>query len=140
MKVLVATDGSEHSLKAVRWALDLAQKSDAKVTLLAVALFTKDLGGMMYEMPPGMQEKIESTAQQDLDNASALFTKKGVPVETLLEVGQVPANNIIERAEKGGFDLIVMGSTGVTGLKRAIMGSTASKVVAYAPCSVTIIR
>jgi nucleotide-binding universal stress UspA family protein len=140
MKVLVATDGSEHSLKAVRWALDLAQKSDAKVTLLAVAIFTKDLGGMMYEMPPGMQEKIESAAKRDLDKAAALFTSKGVPVETKLEVGQVPANNIIETAERDGCDLIVMGSTGVTGLKRALMGSTASKVVAHAPCSVTIIR
>jgi nucleotide-binding universal stress UspA family protein len=140
MKVLVATDGSEHSMKAVRWALDLAQKGDAKVTLLAVALFTKDLGGMMYEMPPGMQEKIERAAQEDLNKAAALFSKHGVPVETKLEVGQVPANNIIDAAEQGGFDLIVMGSTGVTGLKRALMGSTASKVVAHAPCSVTIIR
>ena len=140
MKVLVATDGSEHSMKAVRWSLDMAQNTGAKVTLLAVALFTKDLGGMMYEMPPGMQEKIERAAQQDLAKAEELFRKKSIPVEAALEVGQVPANNIIEKAEREGFDLIVMGSTGVTGLKRAIMGSTASKVVAYAPCSVTIIR
>jgi nucleotide-binding universal stress UspA family protein len=140
MKVLVATDGSEHSLKAVRWALDLAQKSEARVTLLAVAPFTKDLGGMMYEMPPGFQEKIERSARQDLAKAEEIFKSSGVHVETVFEVGQVPANNIIEMAEKEGFDLIVMGSTGVTGLKRVLMGSTASKVVAYAPCSVSIIR
>jgi nucleotide-binding universal stress UspA family protein len=140
MKVLVATDGSAHSEKAVLWALDLAQKSGAKVTLFTVALFTKDLGGMMYEMPPGMQEKIERAAQGDLFKAKALFDSKGVAVETALELGQSPANNIIDKAEREKFDLIVMGSTGVTGLKRALMGSTAGKVVTYAPCSVTIIR
>lgn len=137
MKVLVTTDGSAQSMKAVQWALDLAQNSGASITLMTVATFAQDV---LAEMPPNIQDKLEAHAQENLDQASALFDKQGVPVETLLEVGQVPANNILQTAEDGSFDLIVMGHAGMSGLKRALMGSTASKVVANAPCSVSIIR
>ncbi|MBU1181802.1 MAG: universal stress protein, partial [Proteobacteria bacterium] len=51
-----------------------------------------------------------------------------------------PANNIIKRAKEDKFDLILMGRTGLTGLERAMTGSTAAKVVAHAPCSVSIIQ
>ncbi len=57
-----------------------------------------------------------------------------------MEAGLVPANNIIRRAEEGGFDRIILGSSGLTGLKRMLMGSTAAKVVAQAPCEVLVVR
>lgn len=137
MKVLVATDGSESSMKAVKRALELAEKEGAEVTLMSVAYYSKD---DFDDMPPNIQDKLEDQAADALKKAKALFDKKGVKVKTVLEAGVVPANNIINRAKEGKFDRIIMGSTGVTGLKRALMGSTAAKVVAYAPCSVTIIR
>ncbi len=68
------------------------------------------------------------------------MTDKGVKAAIVLEVGTVPANNIIRKAEEEGVDMIVMGSTGLTGLKRTFLGSTAAKVVGNAPCSVCIIR
>ncbi|MDI6790489.1 MAG: universal stress protein [Thermodesulfobacteriota bacterium] len=137
MKVLVATDGSESSMKAVKRALELAEKEGADITLMSVAYYSKD---DFDDMPPGIQDKLEDQAADALKKAKALFDKKGVKVETVLEAGVVPANNIINRAKEGKIDRIIMGSTGMTGLKRALMGSTAAKVVAYAPCSVTIMR
>jgi len=137
MKVLVATDGSESSMKAVKRALELAEKEGAEITLMSVAYYSKD---DFDDMPPNIQDKLEDQAADALKKAKALFDKKGVKVETVLEAGVVPANNIIHRAKEDKFDRIIMGSTGMTGLKRALMGSTAAKVVAYAPCSVTIIR
>jgi len=137
MKVLVATDGSESSMKAVKRALELAEKEGAEITLMSVAYYSKD---DFDDMPPNIQDKLEDQAADALNKAKALFDKKGVKVETVLEAGVVPANNIIHRAKEDKFDRIIMGSTGMTGLKRALMGSTAAKVVAYAPCSVTIIR
>lgn len=137
MKVLVATDGSENSMKAVKRALELAEKEGAEVTLMSVAYYSKD---DFDDMPPNIQDKLEDQAADALKKAKALFDKKGVKVETVLEAGVVPANNIIHRAKEDKFDRIIMGSTGMTGLKRVLMGSTAAKVVAYAPCSVTIIR
>ncbi|MHC1742500.1 MAG: universal stress protein [Syntrophobacteraceae bacterium] len=136
MNVLVATDGSEHSMKAVQRGVELAEKEGAKITLMSVALYAKDLD----EMPPNIQDKLEAQAAGALDKAKAVFDAKGLSVQRVLEAGVVPANNIIRKAEEGKFDQILLGSTGVTGFKRALMGSTAAKVVANAPCSVTVIR
>ncbi len=137
MKVLVATDGSEHSMKAVNRAVELAEREGAQVTLMAVAYYSRS---DFDEMPPNIQEKLETQAQEALNKAKALFTAKGLRVEAVLEAGQVPANNILRRAQEGGYDRILMGSTGLTGLKRVLIGSTAAKVVANAPCTVTVVR
>ena len=136
MKVLVATDGSEHSMKAVQRALEMAVKQGAQVTLMSVAYYVGDFD----EMPPYVQEKLEAEAGAALKKSKAVFDQKGIKVETALEAGMVPANNIISMAEKGKFDRIIMGSTGLSGLGRVFMGSTAAKVVAHAPCEVTVVR
>jgi nucleotide-binding universal stress UspA family protein len=137
MKVLVATDGSEHSTKAVQRALEMAEKQGAQVTLMAVAYYIKDY---FDEMPPGIQDKLESEAATALKKAKALFDQKGVNVWTELQAGLVPANNIIRKAEEGKFDRIIIGSSGMNALDHIVMGSTASKVVAHAPCEVTVVR
>jgi nucleotide-binding universal stress UspA family protein len=137
MKVLVATDGSEHSMKAVMRALELAELEGAKVGLISVAYYaTEDLD----EMPLGIQERLEAEARASLEKAKAVFDGKGIAVETFLEAGYVPANNIVEKARKGGYDLILLGSTGTSALKNVVIGSTAAKVSAHAPCSVGVIR
>lgn len=137
MNVLVATDGSEHSMKAVRRALVLAETEGANITLMSVAFYAKE---DMDEMPPNIQDKLETQAVAALNKAKAIFDEKGIKVQTVLEAGVVPANNIIRKAEEGKFDGILLGSTGTTGFMRALMGSTAAKVVAQAPCSVNVIR
>lgn len=137
MKVLVATDGSEHSMRAVVRGLELAERESAEVTIISVAYYVRE---DLDEMPMGIQEKLEAEAKGALDKAKAVFDAKGIPVATLLETGFVPANNIVERARKGGFDLILLGSTGTTALKNVVIGSTAAKVSAHAPCSVGVIR
>jgi nucleotide-binding universal stress UspA family protein len=137
MNVLIATDGSDHAMKAVMRGVELAQKEGAKVTLMSVAYYAMD---EFDELVPDIQNKLEAHAQEALEKAKAVFVEKGIPVETILEAGLVPANNIIRRAEADRYDQILMGSTGVSGFMRALIGSTASKVVAQAPCCVTVIR
>jgi nucleotide-binding universal stress UspA family protein len=134
MKVLVATDGSEHSMKAVQRGLEMAEQG-AEVTLMSVAYYA-DMDATFFNI----QEKLEKEARAILDQAKAVFDAKGIKVETILEAGMVPANNIIRRATEGKFDRLIMGSAGKTGLSLALMGSTAAKVVAHAPCEVTIVR
>jgi nucleotide-binding universal stress UspA family protein len=137
MKVLVATDGSEHSMKAVQRGLELAETQKAQVTLMSVAYYLADY---LEGMPPNIQGKLEDEARAALQKAKALFEAKGIPVETVLEAGLVPANLIIQKAQEGKFDRILIGSTGMNAIERIIMGSTASKVVAHAPCEVTVVR
>ena len=137
MKVLVATDGSSHSMKAVARALELAEKQGAQVTLMSVVYYVPDY---LEEMPPNIREKLEDEAKGALKKAKALFDAKNLPVETVLVTGLVPANLIIQKAQEGKFDRIVLGSTGMNALDKVMMGSTAAKVVAHSPCEVTIVR
>ena len=137
MKVLVATDGSEHSMKAVQRGLELAETQKAQVTLMSVAYYVSDY---MEGMPANIQDKLEDEARAALKKSKALFDAKNLPVETVLEAGLVPANLIITKAQEGKFDRIIIGSTGMNALERILMGSTASKVVAHAPCEVTVVR
>ena len=137
MKVLVATDGSEHSMKAVQRGLELAETQGAQVTLMSVAYYGADY---LTGMPPNIREKLEDEARAALKKGKALFDAKNLPVETVMESGLVPANLIIAKAQDGKFDRIVIGSTGQNALERILMGSTAAKVVAHAPCEVTVVR
>ena len=91
-------------------------------------------------MPPAIREKLEEDAKTSLAQAKAVFDNKNVKVETIMEAGLNPGNNIIRRATEGKFDRIVMGSAGRSGLALALMGSTAAKVVTHAPCEVTVVR
>ncbi|MEJ5329189.1 MAG: universal stress protein [Desulfobaccales bacterium] len=137
MKVLVPVDGSQASLDAARRAAEMAEKEGAQVTLMTVAYFVQDI---LAEMPPNIQDKLEREGQRILEQAKEVFTGKNLPVETVLEVGTVPANNIIRKAREGNFDRIIMGATGKTGLDQTLLGSTAAKVVAQAPCEVVVVR
>ncbi len=136
MKVLVPIDDSEHSRKAVERALELAEKQGAEITLMTVTPVAADFLDEMRNI----QDKLTAEYQKWLDRAKAVFDAKGIKVATILEEGLVPGNNIIRRAEDDKFDRIIMGSTGRGGLARILMGSTAAKVVANAPCEVTIVR
>jgi nucleotide-binding universal stress UspA family protein len=124
-------------MKAVQRALELAEKQGAQVTLISVAYYGADY---LEGMPPNIREKLEDEARAALKKAKALFDAKNLPVETVLMTGLVPANLIIQKAQDGKFDRIVIGSTGLNALERIVMGSTAAKVVAHAPCEVTVVR
>jgi nucleotide-binding universal stress UspA family protein len=136
MKVLVPIDDSEHSKKAVERALELAEKQGAEITIMTVTPVAADFLDEMRNV----QDKLTVEYQKWLDRAKEVFDAKGIKVATILEEGLVPGNNIIRRAEDDKFDRIIMGSTGRSGLARILMGSTAAKVVANAPCEVTIVR
>ena len=137
MKILVATDGSERAMKAVRRSVELAEREGADITLLAVGY---SFEGEVGEVPVDIQEALDSEARTALEKAKSLFDEKGIKVDTLVGKGRVPANVILEVLEEGKFDRILLGSTGKTGIKRYVIGSTATKVVAHASCTVTVIR
>jgi nucleotide-binding universal stress UspA family protein len=69
-----------------------------------------------------------------------VFDAKNIKVQTIMEAGVSPANNIIRRATEDKFDRVILGSAGKSGLGLALMGSVAAKVVAHVPCEVTVVR
>jgi nucleotide-binding universal stress UspA family protein len=119
-KILIATDGSEHSEKAAIAGIELSQITKGNVT----AIYVEDRE----------KQGIEATEKvRDLAN------KAGVPFEAKIIKGNA-AEEILKFAEDAKMDIIVIGSIGVTGLKKFLMGSVAEKVVLHSKVPVLTIH
>jgi nucleotide-binding universal stress UspA family protein len=138
--ILVPTDFSEGAKAALDYAVALAAKLDARITLLnvvAVPLIGVPEVGVAYTADV-LKSLLEGN-QQLLDKLVADNTGKAAFGPTLLETGDARAQ-IEAAAEKLGADLIVMGTHGRRGVKRMLLGSVAEMVVRVAPCPVLLVR
>jgi nucleotide-binding universal stress UspA family protein len=128
-RILVAVDGSETSHRAAQMAGELAEKFAAQVELVhvmppppvfsepAVILNVAELERAQYE-----------AAQKALERASQLSKRPGVEVETRILAG--PAAEVIaEEADKGSFDLVVVGSRGRAMLTSALLGGVSHRLI-----------
>ena len=136
MKILVPVDGSAYSLKAVETACDLAKaQAPASVVLTAVAIQIPELEEGVY-----IAEKMKAQAEIALTKAKEVAQGKDVTAEVILAIGTSPADAIVQVAKDQQVDLIVIGSRGLAGKTRSFLGSTASQVVTYSPCSVLVVK
>lgn len=134
-KLLVATDGSEFSTAAVNEAIDIAKSCSSKLFVLSVVEMNPE-----YEaIAPKLIEKAEKEMRKHLEAVKAKALKQGVHCETIIHQGEDPYQYIISEAQKRKVNIIIMGSHGRTGLKRLMMGSTASRVIGHAPCRVLVV-
>ncbi|MCL5024217.1 MAG: universal stress protein [Nitrospirae bacterium] len=122
-KLLVATDGSEHSIAAASEALGIAKRCGSTVIAVSVANLDIEL-----EKAKANVGRFVEMAQED-----------GIPVEALTPVGK-PADVIVETTGGRAVDLIVMGTYGETGLRRFLMGSTTERVIGHAACAVLVVK
>jgi nucleotide-binding universal stress UspA family protein len=127
-KILVAIDGSKSAEKALEYAVQLAEKHRAEVTLLNVG--ESKLFSFKSKVVREVGERILSEAASKV---------KGLKLKTQLEFGS-PAETIIEVAEKGNYDLIVVGSRGLSSVKRFLLGGVSDDVSHHAKRSVLIAR
>ena len=136
MKILVPVDGSAYSLKAVETACDLAKaQAPATIVLTAVAIQIPELEEGVY-----IAEKMKVQAEIALAKAKEVTQGKGVTAVVILATGASPADEIVQVAKDQKADLIVIGSRGLAGKTRSFLGSTASQVVTYSPCSVLVVK
>jgi nucleotide-binding universal stress UspA family protein len=136
MKILVPVDGSANSLKAVETACDLAKaQPPSSLVLVAVAVEIPELGEGRY-----IYDKMKAQAEAALDKAKEVAGKCGTVGEVLLATGASPADEIVQVAKDQKADLIVLGSRGLAGKTSSFVGSTASQVVTYSPCSVLVVK
>jgi universal stress protein A len=140
---LVATDGSDQSLRAARRAAELLRSAD-QVTLLTVVTEVPgdDAGGFEGSVytPEEMERMWDAElaeAREELERTAAALTT--ARVDKRIEVGDV-ARTICRVAEELGVDVIVVGSHGRTGLGRLFLGSESEHVVRHAPCPVLVVR
>ena len=137
--LLIATDGSDVSQKAVDQGLDLAKAMGARVTLLKVTEMWSALDIATKNDTLGMVEKFEeqqaAAAKETLTKAQSGAETAGVQCTTKHIADSVPADGILKAAKDEGCDLIVMGSHGRRGISRILLGSQAVNVPH--PCGIT---
>ncbi len=127
-KILVATDGSEHGLKAAKAAVELAKLSGGKVVAIYVA-DTSRTGHLPDDMLIfSIRELLLKEGKEAVHQVEKLAKDAGVNFEMNVAEGN-PGSEIISYAEKSGMDIIIMGTVGRTGLDRFLLGSVAEKVV-----------
>lgn len=144
-KILVPTDLSESAAPVLAEAQLFASKFSATIDLLYVwsppALAAPEsviTGVGMAEQP--LLEWLRSSAGDMLTKFASDARNSGIRIgESFCDLGD-PASAIVERAASGGYDLLVLGTQGRTGLSHLLLGSVAEKVVRRAPCPVLTVR
>lgn len=137
---LVPIDFSPYAEQALDYAIALAQKLQAHVTLLHVIQPPLVAGADMGVWPsPAFLDELEAAITRDMEGYLARVTAAGLEGEMAMVHG-IPFHEILETAKKRQVDLIIMGTHGRTGLPHVLLGSVAEKVARLAPCPVLIAR
>ena len=142
-KILLAADGSEEATLAARTATDIAEKTGSELYVVLVGLSVSYVGMGPVEIadiPAPSQEELTEEAQRLLDTQSRqIEAAGGVVTQAHLRVGR-PDEEIVALAEELGAGLLVIGSRGLGGIRRALMGSVSDSVVRHAHCPVLVVR
>lgn len=136
-KILVAVDGSTYAEHAVEYSAMLAKKFGSEVVIIhAVVNPMYTYEGIMLSPP---LEQLEKAGREVLDRSKALAEKSSVQVKTRLVVGH-PAEEIAKVANEEGFDLLVVGSRGLSTVRAFLLGSVSEKLSRLAKCPVLIVK
>jgi nucleotide-binding universal stress UspA family protein len=143
-KILVAVDGSDPSFNASTYAIDFAKRNGAELIVLYIvspvpySQFEYANIGRMKEIESIEMEKAQ---REVVDKVKQKATENNVSVKTdvLIKYTSV-VKEIVEYAEDNKVDMIVIGSRGVTGLKKILLGSVANGVVTYSHCPVLVVK
>jgi nucleotide-binding universal stress UspA family protein len=150
-KILVAVDGSEHSKKALNYAIELTKKFDGKITIINVystvvpqtqpidGLSTPAMSGTSAAMAAKMAEDAKLRGEQILTETQQFAKEHGILVEKVLREGDA-VNEIVAEAKAGNFDLVVVGHRGMSKLKEILLGGVSEGLSHKAPCPVLIVK
>jgi nucleotide-binding universal stress UspA family protein len=145
--ILLPTDGSKLSDKAVKQAISVAGALGAKITAVNVVgeyhLHLQDEGFDMPEIPAlkkRFEEAEAARAKKILDAVRKSASEAGVECDAVTATSDVPYEAIIKQAKKSGCDLIIMASHGYRGIKGILLGSETSKVLTHSKIPVLVVR
>lgn len=143
-RILVPTDLSEHSDKAVRNALDIAREYNSEVFLLHVVQDPVQQCAVDYCITPDLwtkvQEEMVASVKEGMRRQLTKFPSVNPDtIKTDVKTG-IPYQAILEEAEEREIDLIVISSLGSSGLAKFLMGSVARHVLLGAKCSVLLTK
>ena len=141
-RILVPVDGSDSSAKAVARAVKLARICGSSIDFLYVANITGVTGGLQLSkpitLPDEILEKLKTVGNAAMDKVLEQVPDD-LPTERYCEAG-LPAETILEFAEKHGSDLIVVGSRGLTVAEGIWLGSVSRYLVERSKCPVMVVK
>lgn len=144
--ILLPTDGSKLSDRAVQRGIDLASALSARVTAVHVIAEFRMMADESFALPTGADLKrrydkeAKARAEKMLEKIGERAKAAGVKFEGIAITGDVPYEEIIETAKKRKCDLIMMASHGRRGLSGLLLGSETSKVLTHSKVPVLVIR
>ncbi len=140
---MVAIDGSEHSIKAAEYALDIAKTFGATLHAVTVTYIPESYHVRqedVLEHPKQMSDKMDN-AKSWFETFNENARENNVQIRPELINSQRPVDYVLlEYAEKENIDLIVVGTRGRSGFRKLLLGSIASGVVTYAHCPVLVVK
>lgn len=146
-KILIAVDKSEYTDKIIKYGLRLAKSLRAEVT--AVHVIDRSSLGIIGELLAYYrggkievyEEALRKKAKEFLGEAELLAKEEGVQINTEVIMNEPSAaEGIVNYASRTSTDLIVIGTKGMTGAQKFLMGGVANKVASHAHCSVLAVR
>lgn len=144
--ILVATDGSSLSDKAVNAGIALARELGAKLTVFhamedfPIMPYPDYIAAIESFTPEAWRADQEKRAQRILDKAQTTAKKAGIACSTESATALHPYEAIMEAAKKGRCDLIVMASHGRRGIQGLVLGSETNKVLTHGKVPVLVVR
>jgi nucleotide-binding universal stress UspA family protein len=145
-KILLSTDGSEEAELALSTAIDLANSTNSQLHVVTVGPWNPDPSyasheaSLRWETYEQASEAIGKEVQEILDNQVRKIEEGGGSVQEAHQRRGRKDEEIVRVAEEIGAGLIVMGSRGLGGLKRSLMGSVSDSVIRHAHCPVLVVR
>jgi nucleotide-binding universal stress UspA family protein len=138
-KILVPTDGSDYSVRAAEYGVDIAKMLSAQIVVVYVIdQVVIDQISKATERD-SVERELKENGQRYVNYVLSLAEKEGVKSSSLLAKG-TPYEQIVHLARELNIDLIVMGTYGRRGTERVLIGSVAQRVIEYAPCPVLVIK
>lgn len=139
-KILVAVDGSPTSKQALLEAREVAEKEPSEIKIMTVITHAS---AYAYAYTPALNKSFEEESVKNakviLEEAEKVFQDYSGKVDSMQVHGDA-ASMIIDQVEKDTPDLLVIGSRGMGGFKRLVLGSTASKVINHVCCNILVVR
>jgi len=138
--ILVPVDFSDHSKEALDTAIQIAHLFGSTIHLLhCYHIQTAGISPYGIVLPSGYYAEIRDAADKHLNDWYEMVSNEGLQSEAILSADS-PSLAINLAAEEVEADLIVMGTRGLSGLKHAVLGSVAERVVRLAPCPVLTVK
>ena len=146
-RIVVAVDGSQNSMRAADMAIDMANRANASLFVISVissTVYTEAPPGMVAggAAPSNVTDKAKTDAEAFVQGVVAKAQQHGVTKVRGEVIENVPSvvDSIVDYVQEWKADVVIVGTRGLSGLRKLLLGSVSSALVSKAPCSVLVVR